>query len=303
MKILLTGPTGFIGATFARLAIRRGNHVAGLLIPAETPPADMPASEQLTWIRGTLDDAPWKDIERFAPEVCVHTAWITAPGVYLESPENLKFRDASLEFLRRLVNAGAGHIVGLGTCIEYRIGNQPLSESRTPIEPTTTYARCKNELRLALEADARERHFNFCWARVFYPYGPREHPSRLCSSIIRKLAANEKITLKTPNSTKDYTFIDDLAAALLTVVESGVQGPINLGTGIGLSVRTIAQTLAEMMHKPGLVKDADPPEVDPLGYVVADAARLRSVGWQPAYDLDRGLRRSLDWMGFKNSGL
>jgi nucleoside-diphosphate-sugar epimerase len=298
LKILLTGPTGFIGATFARLALSRGHHIAGLIIPAEKPPADLPPAERLTWIRGTLDDAPWGEIAAFAPEMCVHTAWITTPGVYLESPENLKFRDASLQFIRRLLDAGANHIVGLGTCIEYKLdGNQPLSETTTPIEPTTTYSRCKNELRLALEADARERHSGFCWARVFYPYGPREHPSRLCSSIIRKLAANEQITLKTPESTKDYIFIDDLAAALLTVVERRFQGLINLGTGIGLSVRTIARTIAEMMHKPALVKDAVPPEADPLGYVVADATRLRSLGWKPAYDLERGLRRCLEWIG------
>ena len=281
------------------MAMSRGHHVAGLIIPAETPPADMPAGEQLTWIRGTLDEAPWHEIAGFAPEVCVHTAWITAPGIYLESPENLQFRDSSLRFLRRMVNMGAAQIVSLGTCIEYKIGNQPLSEANSSIEPTTTYSRCKNELRLALEADALERKFGFCWARVFYPYGPREHPSRLCSSIIRKLANNEQITLKTPDSTKDYIFIDDLAAALLTVVENRFGGPINLGTGVGLSVRTIAQSLAAMMGKPGLVRDAMPPEADPLGYVVADASRLRGLGWKPAYDLERGLRRCLDWMGLK----
>lgn len=294
MKILLTGPTGFIGSTFARLAISRGHHVAGLIIPAETPPADMPAGGGLTWMRGTLDEAPWPEIAGFGPEVCVHTAWITTPGVYLDSPDNLKFRDSSLAFLRRLADMDTRHIVGLGTCIEYRIAHQLLSESSSLIEPTTTYARCKNELRLALEAEALQRQFDLCWARVFYPYGPREHPSRLCSSIIRKLAANEIITLRTPDSTKDYIFIDDLGAALLTVVEARFTGAINLGTGIGVSVRTIAQALARLMQKPGLVRDAEAPEIDPLGYVVADARRLKALGWKPEYGMEQGLRRLLE---------
>src|SRR5947209_1188044 len=137
MKILLTGPTGFVGLTFARLALSRGHQVAGLVIPSEAIPTSLPANENLRWLRGTLDEAPWEEISAFAPEVCVHTAWITTPGIYLESPENERFRDASLQFLRKVRKLGTKHIVSLGTCVEYQITNEPLSEEKTPIAPTT----------------------------------------------------------------------------------------------------------------------------------------------------------------------
>ena len=90
MKILLTGPTGFIGAAFTRLAVEREHQVAGLIIPSEQIPSHLPPNPNLFWFRGTLDEAPWKEIEEFHPDVCVHTAWVTAPGVYLESPDNFK---------------------------------------------------------------------------------------------------------------------------------------------------------------------------------------------------------------------
>jgi nucleoside-diphosphate-sugar epimerase len=293
VKILLTGPTGFIGSAFARLALTRGHRLAGLLVPTENIPHGLPQGGQMTWLQGTLDEAPWEQLAGFAADVCVHAAWITTPGVYLESPDNFKFRDSSLRFLRHVTKLGTRHIVGLGTCIEYQIGPQPLSEATTPLGPTTTYARCKNELRLALEADAKAGASTLCWARVFYPYGPGEHPSRLCSSIIRKLSAGESVVLKTPDSTKDYIFIEDLAAALLAVVESRFTGAINLGTGLGISVRQIAQTLADMMRKPGQVAEAVPPENDPLPYVVADARRLCQLGWTPQHDLSAGLAKLL----------
>ena len=114
-----------------------------------------------------------------------------------------------LHFIRKLRELGVSHVVCLGTCIQYRIMHRTLFEAR-PIAPTTCYARCKNELRLALEADARKSGFLFCWGRVFYPYGPGEHPSRLCSATIQKLAGGNKIVLKTPQSTKDYIYIGDL---------------------------------------------------------------------------------------------
>jgi nucleoside-diphosphate-sugar epimerase len=219
----------------------------------------------------------------------VHTAWITAPGIYLDSPENERFRDSSLGFLLRLQEFGTTHVVGLGTCIEYEIGRHRLSEEHTPVGPTTTYARCKNELRLALSAAAQSHGFRFCWGRVFYPYGPGEHPSRLCSSILRKLSSGEKILLKTPLSTKDYIYIEDLAAAVLTVVEQNFSGIINLGTGTGVSVGEVARRLAQIVGKPNLVEEANPPEADPFPFVVADSERLRSLGWEPSWALERGL--------------
>src|SRR6266404_457078 len=293
LKILLTGPTGFIGPAFTRLAMARGHRIAGLIIPSEAMPADLPPAENLLWLRGTLQQPPWKEIEAFGPDVCVHMAWITTPGVYLESPENFRFLEASISFLRQIRELGTKHIFSLGTCIEYQITNQPLSEERTPIVPTTNYARCKNDLRLTLEADAKDS-FVFCWGRVFYPYGPREHPSRLSSSIMQKLARNETIVLKTPNSTKDYIYIDDLASALVTVLEKKFHGTVNLGTGIGISVRQIAQTVGELMEKPNLVEEVKPAETDPLGYVVADALRLHGLGWRPQFDLHRGLQTLLE---------
>ena len=317
MRLLITGPTGFIGSAFIRLAFARGHHLAGLIIPTEPIPAHLPPSDTLKWLRGTLEDPPWPAIADFQPEVCLHMAWITTPGVYLESPENYRFLETSLTFLRRLRDSGVQHIVSLGTCIEYQITNQPLSEDTTPVAPTTTYARCKNDLRLALEAEARRSklgdraaaepiselqtpnfklrtpNFSFSWPRIFYPYGPGEHPSRLCSSLIAKLRRGDEIVLKTPDSTKDYIYIDDLAEALLAIVENRFHGLINVGTGQGTTVRQIADSLARSLGRPDLIRVAPNPEPDPFPFVVADASRLKSLGWRPAHDLHQGLQKLL----------
>jgi nucleoside-diphosphate-sugar epimerase len=291
MKILVTGATGFIGSAFSRLALSRGHTIGGMMLPTEKTPSGLEASERITWFKGTLAEPPWSEIEKFRAEACVHFAWIATPGIYLESPENENYFHWSRVFARRVREFGARRIVAAGTCIEYRISNEKLSEDRTPIEPTTTYARWKNALRTALEEDAKKDGFGFAWTRVFYPYGVGEHPARLCSSIIQKLARGEKIELKTPNSTKDYIYIADLASAFLTVLEKGFQGTLNLGTGLGITVKEIAQTLGEMMHRPGLITEMIPPQVDPLGYVVADASKLQGLGWRPEHDLRSGLEK------------
>src|SRR4029077_6518342 len=97
-------------------------------------------------------------------------------------------------------------------------------------------------------------------------YGPGEHPSRLCSAIIQKLLGEEKITLKTPESTKDYIYIDDLAAALLSLIEKRFEGTINLGSGQGTTVRTLAQVLGRLMGKAELIESASQPDSDPFPF-------------------------------------
>jgi len=293
MNILVTGATGFIGSAFSRLAVKSGHSVGGMILPTEKIPVGLEASERMTWFEGTLAEPPWREIERFKADACVHFAWIATPGIYLESPENENYFHWSREFVERIREFGAQRIVAAGTCVEYRISNEKLSEDKTLIEPTTTYARWKDALRVALEEDARKNGFRFAWTRVFYPYGVGEHPARLCSSIIQKLGRGEKIELKTPNSTKDYIYIEDLASAFLAVLEKEFQGTINLGTGIGITVREIAQMLGQMMHRPELVTEVNPPQMDPLGYVVADISKLRGLGWKPEHDLRRGLEKLL----------
>lgn len=291
MRILVTGATGFIGSAFSRLALSHGHEIAGMMLPTENPPTHVPASEKMTWLKGTLAELPWHKIEKFQPEACVHFAWIATPGVYLESPENQNYLQWSLDLVRRLRGIGTNHVVGVGTCIEYQINDAPLSEVRTPVDPTTLYSRCKNALRRTLEAEARKDGWLFCWGRVFYPYGVGEHPARLCSALIQKFRRGEKFVLKTPNSTKDYIYIEDLAAAILLTVEKRFAGTINWGTGIGISVREIADTLAGMLGRPELVEEISPPGKDPLGFVVADAARLHQLGWEPGHTLEQGLEK------------
>ena len=78
-------------------------------------------------------------------------------------------------------------------------------------------------------------------AGYFTPTDLGNTPARLCSALTRQLLADQPLTLKTPDSTKDYIFIDDLAAAILAVLEGCLTGPINLGTGVGVTVRDIAR--------------------------------------------------------------
>ena len=291
MRVLVTGATGFIGQAFIRLARAAGHEIAALVRPETMAHRGLRDAPGLCWFGGTLAAPPWDLIEKFAPDHCLHAAWIAEPGVYLDSPLNEDYLRWSLTFFRRLADGGLRHGLGLGTCIEYRINGRPSREDITPLEPLFPYAKAKDALRRTVEAEIAGESFGFAWGRVFYPYGPGEHPARLCTALARKLRAGETLLLKTPDSTKDYIHIDDLATALLAVMESGMTGAINLGTGEGVTVREIAHSIGRLLDCEHLVGESDQPAPDPLYYVVADAPRLREEArWQPAHTLASGLQ-------------
>lgn len=290
MKILLTGATGFIGRAILAKALDRGHCVASLVAPGRTAPDAGDATGRHRVLRGTLADAPWREIEAFGAETCVHSAWITTPGVYLESPENLRLLDWSRAFLARFLQGGGGHVLGVGTCIEYELNGRVLSEATTPVLPTTRYAQCKDRLRLALEECVRETGGSVGWARVFYPYGPGEHADRLCSQLIGRMHRGEPTSLATPDSVKDYLYIDDVAEAFITLVERQATGTYNVGSGEPTTVRRIADLLADRLSAPRATS-APVAARQPSDFVVADVSRLRALGWRPRVTLPDGLDR------------
>jgi nucleoside-diphosphate-sugar epimerase len=289
MRILVTGGSGFVGSAVVRTAVAQGNTVAILSRTLSTG-----GNGDVRVLQGNLSDPPWDAIAAFAPEACIHSAWIATPGVYLESPENEAWVEWSLKFLAGSGQRGVRRIVSLGTCIEYRITGGRLSESSTPLAPASRYARCKADLYVRLRELPELKECSLAWGRLFYPYGAGEHPARFASSAIVKIRAGERVFLKTPHSIKDYIHIDDVARAILTVMDAGFEGAINLGTGEGIQIETMARTLAGLLGRPELVETPEVVAVDPLDYVVADASRLRGLDWKPQVGLESGLLRLIE---------
>lgn len=285
MRVLVTGANGFIGRAFCKQAASRGHEVLGMVRGAsEHEHLDVPT------VVGTLDQAPWTAIREFAPDAVLHLAWTAAPGAYLNSPENEVLLEQSKAFLRGCLDAGIPHLAAAGSCGEYAPSADLLSESHSALAGGFPYSEAKLALCRWLEAEARWPR-TWTWLRIFYPYGPGEHPRRLPSLLMRQLSAGQTVGLRTPDSVKDYVFIDDLAVAMWVCLESGLTGPVNLGSGQGVRIRDLARRIACVIGaNVSLVENADPSQIDPRPTQVADMDRLVAVGWRPKTQLEDGLR-------------
>ena len=88
-----------------------------------------------------------------------------------------------------------------------------------------------------------------------------------------------------------------LIAALVALLDSNIEGPVNIASGEAVSVAEVVQEIAHQLERPNLVQlGALPSAEDEPPLLVADVARLRDeVGWSPRYDLASGLAETINW--------
>jgi nucleoside-diphosphate-sugar epimerase len=292
-RLLITGTTGFLGWPCTIRALERGWAVHGLARKASN-------SLQVSFHAVNLFEP--REVEEclaaVRPTHLLHLAWIATPGVYWTSPENCAWVKASQQLLEAFSRFGGRRVVIAGTCAEYDwTGPGICRESETPLRPSTLYGQCKSELREWAEAFGRDSSVSVAWARLFFLYGLREHPARLVPSVARALLAGEVAECSAGTQRRDFLHIDDLADALLSILESDIGGAVNVGSGEAIELKQVIETVAEYCGRPDLVRlGARPTPASEPALLVADVSRLRDeVGWKPRIALEEGLKQIVDW--------
>ena len=291
MKILVTGAAGFIGSHVTRELVRQGHEVHAVVLPGidRSRVADLASS--LCFIEADLL-APSVALPDWRFDLCLHLAWYVEPGKYLHDPQNQEWVGASLRLAQRLKQEGCQRFIGAGTCFEYAASEPPQSES-TPTAPSTVYAQSKLELFRALPSVG----IDFAWVRFFYQYGPYEDPRRLVPIVINLLLRGQEARLVTGDRIRDYLHIEDVASAVCAVAQSRLTGAVNIGSGIPVTVCEIASKIGKLLGRLDLIKLGACPDspTEPM-HLLANNTKLREgTGWNPRYDLDAGLRQTIEW--------
>ena len=96
---------------------------------------------------------------------------------------------------------------------------------------------------------------------------------------------------------REFLYVEDCADAILEAAEAynDLQHPLNIGTGIGTSIKELAETLRDVTAFPGeLVWETDKP--DGQAMKILDPARARAtLAWRPTYSLRDGLAKTIAW--------
>jgi nucleoside-diphosphate-sugar epimerase len=306
-RVLLTGAAGFIGHHLLTRLVERGHAVSAVTTrPVGSGPRPVGSGPRpvgsgppgVRWITADLlePDVPAALVDEEDVTHLVHLAWHTRPSVYT-SPENVRWVEASLRLLRALGARGGARAVLVGTCAEYDWSYGLCSEWRTPTEGASLYGASKDALRRIAQAAGDELGVSVAWARPFFLYGPREHESRLVPAVIRPLLRGEPAPCSEGWQLRDYLHVGDAADALAHLLDSALEGPVNVGSGVPVRVRDVAATIGELLGRPELVAYGalgDGRGEAPL--VLADTTRLRTeLGWTPRVSLRAGLDDAIEF--------
>jgi nucleoside-diphosphate-sugar epimerase len=295
-KVLLTGATGFIGRHGILFLLGNDYEVHAVF---NTGRPDFTEGRNLFWHQcNLLNLAEQKRLlSEVKPTHLLHFAWNAAPGKYWTSLENFRWVQASLDLLMNFVENGGSRAVLAGTCAEYDWSYGYCSEIVTPTRASTLYGTCKNSLQEMLKHFSDQTKLSYAWGRIFFLYGPYEHPSRLVPSVICSLLKNEPARCSHGNQIRDFLYVEDVASAFVTLLDSNVQGAVNIASGQPTTLKFIVEFISRQMGHFELVEfGAVPVSKEEPSFLVADITRLtQEVGWMPKYTLEEGLLRTIDW--------
>jgi nucleoside-diphosphate-sugar epimerase len=227
----------------------------------------------------------------------LHLAWYTEPGQYWESPENLRWVKGTLGLLDLFQGAGGKHVVAAGSCAEYDWNYGYCREDITPLGPATVYGRCKHNLHQLMEVYSRLHGVRVAWGRVFFLYGPYEARGRLVPSVITALLRGDIAQCSTGSQFRDFLHVSDVAAAFVALLESDLNGPVNISSGRPTSVRELVEAIAGGLGKSDRVSFGALPTLshEPAFLVGCNQRLIGETDWRPQYDIATGVGQVLDW--------
>lgn len=313
MKMLITGGAGFIGSHLCEKYVHEGHSVVCL---------DNFMSGNLTNVRHLLDCRNFKlikgdvrdyelleklmaDVEvvfHLAAQIHVDRSYIEPRLTYdvnVLGTQNI-LEVARLRDTRKVIYASTSEVYGSSIY-------HPMDEKH-PLNAPHPYGASKIAADRMCYAYAQTYGMNIAVLRPFNIFGPRQRDvgyGGVISIFTRRvLSGVPPIVYGDGKQTRDYTYIADAVRAYDLVLkhDEPIDGPINFGSGKEFTIIDIANRIIDFSGKGEQMKPVHvAPRLGEVKRLIADARKAKALlGWEPAYDLDQGLREFVQW--YKNYG-
>ena len=283
-NILLIGCSGEIGSRLTNLLLNNGFKVYGIRGKRNCHNSHpMHECRELDLLQENLD---WED---FRPDVLIHTAWVTKPGIFWNSELNMRWVEVSKQIIGDFIFRGGKYLVVTGSCAEYSWENQEPLDELSSEKPVTAYG----SGRLELLNWIRSQNTPFLWTRTFFQFGMNEAPGRLVPSLIDTFGKNQKFIVLNRGHLRDFVFVEDVVQILGKLVILRKTGVVNVGSGIGRTIEDMSELVMSAMGKKDLIEYGESSiEKDK---VVSDTLKLNSIigeyRWTP---IEEAILRSIN---------
>ena len=305
-KILVTGGTGMVGMALVKLLKESEAKIRVVSIDNVSP---FENQKDIEFIK--LDLRNYDNCLKACNNIDVvfHVAGIKgSPAVALNKPASFFVPTITFNtnLLEAAVKSKASHILytsSIGVYSPSSIFNEDDVWKTFPSENDKFAGWAKRIGELQIEAFKIEYNFESLHivrpANIYGPYAnfdPKN--SMVIPSLIRRIIKGENPLIVWGNGTaiRDFIFSADVAEAMIKVMQKKIEKPINIGSGTGISIKELVNTLLSseiIKKKPKVIFDKTKPTGDKKR--ILDASLAKSYGITNKVSLKEGLDKTINW--------
>ncbi|MDO8574183.1 MAG: GDP-L-fucose synthase [bacterium] len=300
-KILVTGAHGFLGTHVMKNLLERRK------VPRENIYA--PSKEE-------LDLRNWENCLRAVKnqDLVIHLAAIAGGiGLNRAKPGELFYSNIMMgtQLMEASRLAGVKKFVGIATICAYpKFTPVPFKEENLwdgyPEETNAPYGLAKKMLLVQAQAYRDQYGFNAITLFPVNMYGPYDNfdpeTSHVVPALIRKVATakregkNSVEVWGTGKPTRGFLYVEDSAEGILLAAEKYDKAdPVNLGSGMEISIKDLVETICRLMDfKGGLQWDTSRPDGQPRRALNTSRAE-KEFGFVAPTSFEEGLKKTIDW--------
>jgi nucleoside-diphosphate-sugar epimerase len=301
--IFVTGGAGFIGSHVVRRLAHMGKRVS-VLVKHDTG---------LDNIRDVLSGVSLVYGDLLDPvEVAQHIRDTRPSGVFHFAASNIKSGIAAADdevvrtnflgtvnLIKAMDDIPYRFFVNSGSFLEYGMKRDPVKETDR-CDPQEVYSISKLSATLYGSAMGMSKKKPIITFRTFTPYGPCLQKGRLVYEAVARALRNEPIQLTSPEITRDFIFVEDLADLFLEGMEKAGRYPgaiFNAGTGRATTLKELTDAVLNITGSRSTI------EWGAFHSVSYDSDRWQanmektyaSFDWRPAHTVEAGLTKTVQW--------
>jgi dTDP-glucose 4,6-dehydratase len=307
MRFVITGAAGFIGSHLSDELVARGHSVVGVdnLLTGDISNIAHLTGKDFVFVKHDVTNYISVD----GPVDCVlHWASPASPIDYLELPiPTLKVGALGTHNALGLAKAKGARFVLASTSEVYGDpAEHPQKETYwgnvNPIGPRGVYDEAKRFAEAMTVAYHRYHGLDAKIVRIFNTYGPRMrvNDGRAVPTFIAQALKGEDLTIfGSGEQTRSFCYVSDLVAGILTLADSNLNDPVNIGNPHEMTIEEIARTIIRMTGSSSTLTFRPLPTDDPR-VRQPDITRARTLlGWEPKVSLDEGLTSTIAYFRTK----